>query len=151
SGGELTLDLRQGDSKETPEKLEGLLVLTKGSGEGSRKAYAIAAARGPDAASAGGLFDPMGAAGSSNSRGQSAAAGSVSGSVGLAVLFAFLGGIVLNLMPCVFPVLALKALSFAKAANGGHKQQGLAYLGGVLASFAALAGAIAVLREGSAA
>jgi thiol:disulfide interchange protein/DsbC/DsbD-like thiol-disulfide interchange protein len=146
SGGELTLDLQQGDSKETPEKLEGLLVLTKGSGEGARKGYIIAAARGPDTASAGGLFS---AAGASSAGGQSAAASGVSGSAGLAVLFAFLGGIILNLMPCVFPVLALKALSFAKAANSGHKQQGLAYLGGVLVSFLALAAAIAVLREGS--
>src|SRR5262249_47311384 len=38
SGGKLTLDLRQGDTKETPEKLEGLLVLTKGTEEGSHKA-----------------------------------------------------------------------------------------------------------------
>ncbi len=36
SGGQLTLDLKQGDTKETPEKLEGLLVLTKGTGEGGR-------------------------------------------------------------------------------------------------------------------
>jgi thiol:disulfide interchange protein DsbD len=149
SGGALTLDLQQGDSKETPEKLEGLLVLTKGSGEGARKGYIVAAARGPDSAGAGGLFGRTDAAGASGAGGQSAAASGVSGSAGLAVLFAFLGGIILNLMPCVFPVLALKALSFAKAANGGHKQQGLAYLGGVLVSFLALAAVIAVLREGS--
>jgi thiol:disulfide interchange protein DsbD len=154
AGGELTLDLRQGDSKETPEKLEGLLVLTKGSGEGSRKGYIITAARKPDAASAGALFDHAGSAGSLNpgpSGIQSAGASSAFSSFSLAVLFAFLGGIVLNLMPCVFPVLALKALGFAKAANGGHRQQGLAYLGGVLMSFGGLAVAIAVLREGSAA
>jgi thiol:disulfide interchange protein DsbD len=151
SGGELTLDLRQGDTKETPEKLEGLLVVTKGSGEGSREGYTIAAVRGPDTASAGSLFGRMGATGSISSGVQSAAASGEVTSVRLAVLFAFLGGIVLNLMPCVFPVLALKALSLAKAANGGHRQQGLAYLGGVLVSFSALAAAIAVLREGGAA
>src|SRR5262249_48736107 len=82
SGGELTLDLRQGDSKETPEKLEGLLVLTKGSGEGTRKGYTIAAARGPDTASAGGLFDGTGPAGALNSGQQNAAADGISGSVG---------------------------------------------------------------------
>jgi thiol:disulfide interchange protein len=151
SGGELTLDLRQDDSKATPDKLEGLLVLTKSGGESTRKGYTIAAARGPDTASAGGLFDRTGPAGAFNSGQQNAGADGISGSVGLAVLFAFLGGIILNLMPCVFPVLALKALSFAKAGNGGHRQQGLAYLGGVLVSFLALAAAIAVLREGSAA
>ena len=86
-----------------------------------------------------------------NSGNDAAAAGGVSGSAGIAVLFAFLGGVILNLMPCVFPVLALKALGFAKAADGGHRQQGIAYLGGVLASFAALAAIIAVLRQGSAA
>ena len=71
--------------------------------------------------------------------------------MGIAVLFAFLGGMILNLMPCVFPVLALKAFGLAKASDGGHRRQGLAYLGGVLVSFAALAAAIMILREGSAA
>ncbi len=146
SGGDLILDLQQGDTKETPAKLEGLLVLTKGS---ARTGYTISAVRGPDSASAGGLFDHTGAAGQVNSGSQTAASKGVSGSAGLAVLFAFLGGIILNLMPCVFPVLALKALGFAKAADGGHRQQGIAYLGGVLASFAALAAVIATLRGGS--
>lgn len=151
SRGELILDLQQGDTKETPDKLEGLLVLTKGSGEGSRMGYTIAAARMPDSAGAGGLFDHTDAAGRVNSGTQAAAFGGVSGSAGIAMFFAFLGGIILNLMPCVFPVLALKALDFAKAADGGHRQQGIAYLGGVLVSFAALAAVIAFLREGSAA
>ena len=128
-----------------------MLILTKGSGEGARAGYTVSAARGPDSASAGGLFDHTGAAGQVNSGNDAAAAGGVSGSAGIAVLFAFLGGVILNLMPCVFPVLALKALGFAKAADGGHRQQGIAYLGGVLASFAALAVIIAVLRQGSAA
>ena len=150
-GGELILDLQQGDTKETPDKLEGVLILTKGGGEGARTGYTVSAARGPDSASAGGLFDHTGAAGQVNSGSSAAASGGVSGSAGIAVFFAFLGGLILNLMPCVFPVLALKALSFAKAANGGHRQQGIAYLGGVLASFAVLAAIIAVFREGSAA
>jgi thiol:disulfide interchange protein DsbD len=153
-GGALTLDLRQGDTKEIPDNLQGLLVLTKGSGEGSRWGYIIAATRGPDAASAGGLLDHVGPSGflSSGTSGiQSTSSIGLPGSVIVAVLFAFLGGIILNLMPCVFPVLALKALGFAKAANGGHRHQGLAYLAGVLASFAVLAIAIGVLREGTAA
>ena len=147
SGGELVLDLQQGDTKETPDKLEGVLILTK---DGARKGYTIAASRGPDSAGAGSLFDHTGAGGQVDSSSQAAASGGVSGSAGIAVLFAFLGGIILNLMPCVFPVLALKAFGFAKAAEGGHRQQGIAYLGGVLASFAMLAAVIAILREGSA-
>ncbi|MGO9546449.1 MAG: protein-disulfide reductase DsbD family protein [Rhodomicrobium sp.] len=145
---QLLLDLEQGDTKETPDTLEGLLVLTK---DGARTGYTVSAARGPDSTSAGGLFGQTGGAGPVKSGSQSAASGGVSGSAGIAVLFAYLGGIILNLMPCVFPVLALKALGFAKAADGGHRRQGLAYLGGVLASFAALAAVIAVLREGSSA
>ena len=147
SNGELILDLQQGDTKETPAKLEGVLIVTKGKSE--RTGYTISAARGPDSASAGELFDHTDGAGQVNSGGHAAASEAVSGSAGIAVLFAFLGGIILNLMPCVFPVLALKALGFAKAADGGHRQQGIAYLGGVLASFAALALVIAVLRQGS--
>ncbi len=150
AGGELILDLQQGDTKETPAKLEGVLILTKGSGEGARTGYTVSAARGPDSSSAGGLFDNTdGTAGQVNSANRAAASGAVSGSVFIAVIFAFLGGAILNLMPCVFPVLALKALGFAKAADGGHRQQGIAYLGGVLVSFAVLAAVIAVLREGS--
>ncbi|MBI4724091.1 MAG: thioredoxin family protein [Rhodomicrobium sp.] len=146
-GSQLILDLAQGDTKETPDKLEGVLVLTKG---GSRTGYTVTASHGPDSATAGSLTAPSDAAGQGNVATQAASKG-VSGSIGIAVLFAFLGGIMLNLMPCVFPVLALKALGFAKAAEGGHRQQGIAYLGGVLVSFAALAAVIAVLREGSSA
>ena len=147
AGGQLIADLKQGESKETPSKLEGLLVLTKDGGERARTGYTVSAARGPDSAAAGGLIDHADGAGQANSKSLAAAPDGVSGSTWIALLFAFLGGIILNAMPCVFPVLALKALSLAKAANGGHRQQGIAYLAGVLVSFAALAAAIAILRE----
>jgi thiol:disulfide interchange protein DsbD len=68
-----------------------------------------------------------------------------------ALLLAFLGGIVLNAMPCVFPILSLKLLSLARQAHGRRGEQfghGLAYTAGVLASFAALGGALLVLRVG---
>lgn len=58
-----------------------------------------------------------------------------------AILFAILGGLLLNIMPCVFPVLSLKALSVVKKAEKEPQQvrrQGLAYLVGVLASFLTL-------------
>ena len=65
-----------------------------------------------------------------------------------AILFAVLGGLILNLMPCVFPILSMKALSMVKA---GHAERpwadGLAYLFGVLTTFAALGAALLWLRE----
>lgn len=67
----------------------------------------------------------------------------------LAALFgALLGGLLLNLMPCVFPVLAIKVLGFARQAGDrkGHRTAALAYTGGVLASFLALGGAMVALR-----
>ncbi|MBJ7535633.1 thioredoxin family protein [Rhodomicrobium vannielii ATCC 17100] len=165
-GGKLTLDLKQGETKETPDRLEGVLALTKG---GERKGYMIAATRGPDGAAlgapaklaesgasgGGGIAAPVveapaSASGAVVGNGPASDEGAVT-SVGLAILFAFLGGAILNLMPCVFPVLAIKALGFAKKSDGGHVQQGFAYLGGVLVCFAALAALLAVLREGSAA
>jgi thiol:disulfide interchange protein DsbD len=68
-----------------------------------------------------------------------------------ALLLACLGGIVLNAMPCVFPILSLKLLSLAGHAHGRRSEQlghGLAYTAGVLASFAALGGALLALRAG---
>lgn len=67
-----------------------------------------------------------------------------------AMLFAFLGGVILNLMPCVFPILSMKAASLAGAAGRpeGARREGLAFLAGVLASFLILAGALLALRAG---
>jgi thiol:disulfide interchange protein/DsbC/DsbD-like thiol-disulfide interchange protein len=68
----------------------------------------------------------------------------------LALALAFGGGLLLNLMPCVFPILSLKVLSFAQHA-GDRKALvagGLAYTVGVVASFVALAGLLLALRAG---
>jgi len=68
-----------------------------------------------------------------------------------ALLLAFLGGIVLNAMPCVFPILSLKLLSLARQAHGHRSEQlghGLAYAAGVLSSFAILGGALLAVRAG---
>jgi thiol:disulfide interchange protein DsbD len=68
-----------------------------------------------------------------------------------ALLLAFLGGVVLNAMPCVFPILSLKLLSLARQAHGHPSEQlghGLAYTAGVLVSFAVLGGALLALRAG---
>ncbi len=64
------------------------------------------------------------------------------GSLLLFMAFAALGGLILNLMPCVFPVLSIKALSFAKNAGESAQKQrldGLAYTAGVLLTFVLLA------------
>ena len=61
---------------------------------------------------------------------------------------ALLGGLVLNLMPCVFPVLAMKAASLSAAAHDPRRarRDGLAFTAGVVISFLALAGALLALR-----
>ena len=65
-----------------------------------------------------------------------------------AVLGALLGGLILNLMPCVFPVLAIKVMSFTRHANDrrGHRISGLAYSAGVVLSFVALGALLLGLR-----
>ena len=57
-----------------------------------------------------------------------------------------MGGLILNLMPCVFPVLSIKALALVR--EGNHRAEGLAYTAGVLASFAVLAAVLIALRAG---
>jgi len=65
-----------------------------------------------------------------------------------ALLFAVLGGLILNLMPCVFPILAMKAASLATAAHEPRhaRRDGLAFLAGVLTTFLLLAGVLLALR-----
>ena len=62
---------------------------------------------------------------------------------------ALLGGLLLNLMPCVFPVLALKVVGFAGHAQDrrAHRISGLAYSAGVLLSFVALGALMLALRS----
>ncbi len=74
-------------------------------------------------------------------------------SVLLALLFAFLGGIILNLMPCVFPILSMKALSLCKMHGKELKharQHGIFYTAGILLTFGAIAGTLMVLKAGGA-
>ena len=65
-----------------------------------------------------------------------------------AAVFALLGGLILNLMPCVFPILAMKAASLARSAHdpGEARRDGLAFLAGVLATFLVLGGVLITLR-----
>jgi thiol:disulfide interchange protein/DsbC/DsbD-like thiol-disulfide interchange protein len=68
----------------------------------------------------------------------------------LALAFALLGGLILNLMPCVFPVLALKALSLTTQGSGERPAarvwSGVAYTAGVLCFFALVAALLLALR-----
>ena len=66
-----------------------------------------------------------------------------------ALIGALLGGMLLNLMPCVFPVLAIKVMSFTRHANDqrGHRVSGLAYSAGVVLSFLALGALMLALRS----
>lgn len=64
---------------------------------------------------------------------------------------AFSGGLILNLMPCVLPVLGIKIISFAKSANGSRAAavlNALCYAGGIVATFLLLAVILLVLRSG---
>ena len=73
------------------------------------------------------------------------------GSVRRAIALALAGGLVLNLMPCVLPVLSVKALGLVRHASDRTallRAHGLAYTAGVLVSFAVVAGALVALRAG---
>lgn len=120
-------------------RVEGVLEL-------AGKAYEIAAVAGPPPAGASGLGAPA----------AKPAAGQAGGfQMGLlaAVAFAMVGGLILNLMPCVFPILAMKAASLA---GHGHDRrearlQGLAFLAGSVATFLALAALLIAVRTAGAA
>jgi thiol:disulfide interchange protein DsbD len=79
-----------------------------------------------------------------------AAAPRAAGGLLLALLLAFVGGLVLNLMPCVLPVLSLKVMGFVRQSqdDGSPRawRHGLAFTVGVLVSFWTLAGVLLALR-----
>ena len=81
---------------------------------------------------------------------QPTAPASLPSSLWLALLGALLGGMILNLMPCVFPVLAIKVVGFARHGSHPRRQRvgGLAYSAGVVLSFIAL-GALMLLLRGA--
>ena len=65
-----------------------------------------------------------------------------------AVLFALLGGVILNLMPCVFPVLSIKVLGFAthQDTRAALRREAVAFAGGVVLAFVTLGLVLAALR-----
>ena len=70
----------------------------------------------------------------------------VSMSLIIAMGLAFLGGLILNAMPCVFPILSLKVLSFATGDPAEHRRHGVAYLVGVVSSFVLIASILISLQ-----
>lgn len=80
--------------------------------------------------------------------------GSIGGSsagLGTYILFAFLGGFILNFMPCVLPVIAIKALSFVQQADESRERLmalNLTYSAGVISVFVALASLAAFAKLG---
>lgn len=68
-----------------------------------------------------------------------------------ALLFALVGGLILNLMPCVFPVLSLKAFAFVSAnykTDANRRREGWAYTLGIWASFMVIVAALLAIRAG---
>jgi DsbC/DsbD-like thiol-disulfide interchange protein/cytochrome c biogenesis protein CcdA len=74
----------------------------------------------------------------------------VASSFWLLIGAALLGGLILNIMPCVFPILSLKALSLARAgeSEARARREGLAYTAGVMLACLALGGLMLALRAG---
>jgi thiol:disulfide interchange protein/DsbC/DsbD-like thiol-disulfide interchange protein len=132
----LTLNLKSGP-KPPSLPVRGVLVLEEEIGGGTvRQALAIEAI-GDDAA-AGGPVQTQAAR-------DTAALGVLP-----AILLALLGGMILNLMPCVFPVLSMKALALVRHHPSTARSHGLAYTAGVLVCFALVAGLLIGLRAGGA-
>ncbi len=121
----LVLRLVPGTNVKGP--LQGLLVLT--SSDGSTQALDVSVPPGP-----------VPPAEFSDSEGGDL-------SLWLALLFAFAGGLILNVMPCVLPILAMKALSLATNGKEGRAES-FAYAAGAVLSFAVLGLAIVLLRQG---
>jgi len=128
SGGvDLVLARAGGPTATLPDTLAGVLAVRSG-GDGVERVYEIEAPRGvpPGPAEEVGWWQ--------------------------ALLLAFAGGVLLNLMPCVFPVLSLKVLGLTTSAHRAEERRhGLAYAAGVILSFTALGGVLLLLRAGGAA
>lgn len=125
--GALTLALQRGKDFAADAPLAGVLVLRDPGGQES--AWQISAAPGP-------VRTPH-------------ESGAPKLTLVQMLAFAFLGGIILNLMPCVFPVLAMKALGLvglSGQARGAVRAHAVSYTGGILLAFAALAGILLGLR-----
>jgi len=134
--GALTLTLRKGQGY-TPAPSAGLLAVTDGGGQKRWFALDLPAASAPAA-------------------GSTAAPAAETPGLPLwqMAAFAFLGGLILNLMPCVFPVLAIKATAVAGMSGGDRRAVRISsvfYTLGVLAAFMTLALVLLAVRAGGSA
>lgn len=140
-GGNL-LTMQRGEEALAP-KLEGILSIYDANDKRSdhRITLAYTESLGTGATA---TVPPAGSASGQSGKGET---------IGLweAILFAFIGGLILNAMPCVFPVLSLKALSILRHAHGHEadvKRRGIAYTLGVVLSFVIVA-TLLILLQGS--
>jgi thiol:disulfide interchange protein/DsbC/DsbD-like thiol-disulfide interchange protein len=135
--GRVMLNLKPGPDFTAAHSLSGLIVLTMA--DGSESGAMISAQPGPPPPEARGT-------------GLVRALALMSSTAFLTLIGgALLGGLILNLMPCVFPVLAMKAAHLARLSGdraGAARRDGLAYGAGVLVSFAVLGAALLALRDG---
>lgn len=141
----VVLKLQPGEAPAAPgEPLSGVLVVTEKTAEGPlARGFTVAAK----------AAGPAPEAPASATKAAPAAAASTLG-LPAALLLALLGGAILNLMPCVFPVLSLKALHLLKQTRETPREvrrHGWAYTFGVLASFGGLGGLLIALKAGGAA
>jgi thiol:disulfide interchange protein/DsbC/DsbD-like thiol-disulfide interchange protein len=124
-----------------PQSVAGVAVADDGWPGIARKAIALQAPASASLAAAPAAAAAQGAG----------ARDAIGGSVATALAFALLGGILLNLMPCVFPVLGIKVMGFVEHAHGearAMRTQGIVFAVGAVASFLALAGLMLLLRAG---
>jgi len=144
----VSIELTASDfAKAGDQNPNGIIVLTDG--DGSTRAWEIAALPGPAPA---GVADKefINADTSGITPPPAVAAAAPLGFTDLLITLglAFVGGLVLNLMPCVLPVLTIKAAGLVHTAHNPKESRahGLAYLGGVVVCFAAIGGILIVLR-----
>ncbi len=166
-GGTLVLTLARQDGEVASGELSGLFV-REGGWPGGVRAFSasmpVAGAPVVAAAPTVAAPAPLTGTGNAGASGTSATAGNTLNaatspagditSLGAALLLALVGGLLLNVMPCVFPVLAIKVMGFAEMAGEDDRmaqKHGLVFGLGVLLSFWTLAGVLLALRAGGAA
>ena len=123
------------------DKIEGVLAVADANG--NTKGYLVSAI--PANAANLSTITPFAANGSAGSN------GSGTPSLLSVIFFALAGGLILNLMPCVFPVLSLKVLSLASKSQSAPSEQrlhGIAYTVGIIVTFMLLASILIALRAG---
>lgn len=123
-GDRLVVETRRAEAAEPFDRLEGVLRIGEGQG------LSLTATPGTVASAT--------------------ASGNLITTVLIAIGAAILGGLILNIMPCVFPILSLKALGLARsgADERAARREALAYTAGAIATCAALGGTLLALRAG---